>query len=367
MEPYWTKYSTYANERWIDRKLVDAFRDEFISMNPSYWVVACKMGRIYINDHQMVDPDYVVMAGDKIEHVIHQHEHPILSNSHIDIIENNDELLVIDKPPSIPVFPRGRHHRQSVMEIISTSYGIGNLRVLHGLSRIASGLCVFAKSIIAESKFRKYVEKNECHKEYICITDGVFPDGEIVCNQPIGTLIPSLGIHYISDTGKSVETRFRRLWTDGVVSAVRCVMGAGRTHQIRVHLQYLGFPIKGDRMYNSYVWGPNKGKNADYVKTHEKLCSDIEKEYKFSLWLERIDPGYEKRLEDLVNQEVSVEKDVSLEDRPNFDPICIYCHTMKLVVPDNYFMIYLHCIKFSAGDWIYSTTLPDWAKHPDEV
>ncbi len=59
-------------------------------------------------------------------------------------------------------------------------------------------------------------------------------------DKPIATLLPSMGIQCIRADGKPARTRFTRLATDGKVSVVRCVLETGRTHQIRVHLQFLG-------------------------------------------------------------------------------------------------------------------------------
>lgn len=64
--------------------------------------------------------------------------------------------------------------------------------------------------------------------------------GEIVCEQPIRNLVVTMGLHCVRSDGKYAKSTFTRLWTDGTNSVVSAVIETGRTHQIRVHLQYLG-------------------------------------------------------------------------------------------------------------------------------
>lgn len=68
----------------------------------------------------------------------------------------------------------------------------------------------------------------------------------------------------VDEQGKDSLTVFNRISTDGKTSLVSCQPKTGRTHQIRLHLQYLGHPIIDDALYNSYDFGPNKGKGGDY-------------------------------------------------------------------------------------------------------
>ncbi len=95
--------------------------------------------------------------------------------------------------------------------------------------------------------------------------------GIVSCDQPIEVLAHKIGICIVSPNGKSCTTIFERLNYNGKSSTVLCKPITGRMHQIRVHLQYLGFPIINDSFYNNYVFGPQKGKLGQFGKTREQV------------------------------------------------------------------------------------------------
>lgn len=90
-------------------------------------------------------------------------------------------------------------------------------------------------------------------------------------DQPIETISHKIGICIVSPKGKPSKTFFERLNYNGKSSTVLCKPMTGRMHQIRVHLQYLGYPIKNDNFYNSYSFGPSKGKGGDFGKSIDEV------------------------------------------------------------------------------------------------
>ncbi|KAK0396000.1 hypothetical protein QR680_001525 [Steinernema hermaphroditum] len=336
LKPYWTTYNSNAKGRWIGHKMVDVFQKEFLSQNVNYAEVACKLGRIFINGKQMTDPNYVFRNNDRILHIAHRHEHPVL-----------------DKPLLQCLFTRA----------VSTRTG---LRVLHRLDRTTSGILLFAKNYETDLRFKQTLKAGDWKKEYVAMVEGVFPEEDIICEEPIGTLVVTMGIQCVREDGKSAVSKFQRIWTDGKASVVRCNIETGRTHQIRVHLQYLGFPIIGDQLYNSDVWGPSKGKSADYGKPYDVLCKDISDAHRMSLWHETVDPDYEKRMTDMANDETVLpeSESLSLDERPAYDPVCLGCNVVKRLPTMDHFRLYLHCLRYETADWSFSTELPEWAEQP---
>ena len=94
-----------------------------------------------------------------------------------------------------------------------------------------------------------------------------------------------LYICQVSTHGKECRTEFERLSYNGVTSVVVCRPFTGRMHQIRVHLQYLGFPVMNDPLYNHVVFGPEKGKGGNIGKTDEALIADLISIHNAENWL----------------------------------------------------------------------------------
>ncbi|CAP36772.2 Protein CBG19546 [Caenorhabditis briggsae] len=363
LSPYWSCYRTRTKGRWIGRKMVEVFAGEFLSTNKHYAKVACKMGRIYVNGEQMTDVDYVMKNGDRVEHWVHRHEHPV-RDLPIRIISETDDLLVIEKPPSLPVHTCGQYAIHTVLGQLRENEEKTGLRVLHRLDRATSGVLLFAKNYETDLEFKTTLKQGEWSKEYVCKVDGVFPDEEQVCEQPIGPLVISMGIQCVRPDGKEAKSTFRKLWSDGTHSVVQVHIETGRTHQIRVHSQFLGYPIVGDQLYNSTVWGPTKGKNAEYQKGYDDLCEDVRNTHKSENWHEKPNPEFERRMENLASDSTDVTPEspgISSQERPEFDEICQKCNVESKKVPDSHFQLFLHCLKYETPKWCYKTDLPEWA------
>lgn len=94
---------------------------------------------------------------------------------------------------------------------------------------------------------------------------------EITVDQPIQKISHKIGLSIVDPAGKQSVTKFKKISFNGKTSLVHCFPRTGRMHQIRVHLQYLGFPIANDPLYNSFAYGPEKGKGGNYGKSKEEV------------------------------------------------------------------------------------------------
>uniref|UniRef100_A0A915EQT1 Pseudouridine synthase RsuA/RluA-like domain-containing protein n=1 Tax=Ditylenchus dipsaci TaxID=166011 RepID=A0A915EQT1_9BILA len=320
LDPYWSAFGCYAKGRWIGREVSEVFVTEFIGLNKYYPKAAIRMGRVFVNEKQMTDPNYKLRNNDRIIHlgiILADTERWLRDWSAED---NAQDYWLESVSQARQDHFWGTHFRQRP-------------KYRHGI--------------------QKAIEANKLKKEYICKVDGIFPDGDVECREPIGILSKSMGIQCIREDGKKSVSTFTRLYANESdnTSIVRVRIETGRTHQIRVHLQYLGYPIIGDKFYNDLVWGPEKGKSAAYGKSLEELQVAVQDRHTVSVWHENEDPEYEKHLEKISSnptqqpEQIDLEK-LCLDDLPLKDSICLGCHVTKRLPEVDYFGLKLHCWRY---------------------
>ncbi len=293
LEPYYFTYMTHCKERWIGRKILDVFSTEFRLYPRSYYVNALNEGRVSINN-EVASIDSVLHNGDLISHRMHRHEPPVTSQP-IRVIHEDKNYVVIDKPSGIPVHPTGRYRHNTVTFVLQKEHGI-KAHPCNRLDRLTSGLMLLGKNGKAADRMSRILRERRVSKEYIAKVIGEFPATEegIVVDKPLATIDPRLAFNAVDEEhGKPAKTYFKRISCDGETSIVLCKPLTGRTHQIRVHLQYLGHPIANDPLYSSpLIWGENLGKDAKFdLKDVTEKLSQVGKTRPASSWLHQKDDG----------------------------------------------------------------------------
>ncbi|KAG0708548.1 pseudouridine synthase [Suillus ampliporus] len=281
LAPYWYPYTTMAKERWLGREILEIVSTEFRDRSMEYYRYALDSGVTTING-KVAKPDTVVKNGDRIENVVHRHEPPVTSTP-VKIVLHDKErgFLIIDKPGSIPVHASGRYYRHSLVEILRNEFGFPKIYTINRLDRLTSGLMIVPLNAdLARSLSGEFVS-GLVRKEYVARSKGEFPAEEIICEEPLLTVDRQMGLNIVHPEGKvrgglysasgvfdglqSAKTIFNRLHYDSATntSVLRCRPMTGRSHQIRVHLQYLGHPIANDPVYSEErIWGPRLGKGG---------------------------------------------------------------------------------------------------------
>ncbi|KAL2022033.1 hypothetical protein VTK56DRAFT_6273 [Thermocarpiscus australiensis] len=390
VEPYFYTYNTWCKERWRGRQLVDIFESEFRDRPVEYYRAAMESGRVAVNG-KTVGPHYILKNGDLVSHTTHRHEPPVTAEP-IGIIHEDDDMVVINKPSGVPVHPAGRYNYNSVVEIMKAERGPGfEPRPCNRLDRLTSGIMFIAKNAKAAETLGSQILQRSVRKEYIARVIGRFPDGEVVCDQPILQISPKLGLNRVRASGKAARTVFKRLAyypsttttttsageptgaeqsgrasqtsadrrrADEGYSIVRCLPVTGRTHQIRVHLQFLGHPIQNDPIYaNQKVWGIDLGFNdADAVQnSDEDIITRLSRMGKdqvadaVAYHDEMVDEYYKKKAEKMSGE------------------VCPVCGTPLYTDPgDQELSLWLHSLRYedTEGAWSFASPLPAWALPP---
>ncbi|XP_078447420.1 pseudouridine synthase family protein isoform X2 [Wolffia australiana] len=335
VRPYYFEFISHVKNRWAGKTIVDVFADEFKGRPREYFVGAVKCGRIQV-DEQIVPVTYVVRSSQKVSHFLHRHEPPVLAFD-IPVLYEGSDILTVCKPSSVPVHPCGQYRKNTVIGILVAENGINPLFPVHRLDRLVSGLLIFARTANKADQLRQQIQAGLLHKEYVARVDGVFPDGELVIDANVYYNARE-GVSTIESKGKTAITKFTRISTNGLHSIVLCKPISGRTHQIRVHLQYTGHPIANDMLYLSScpINRSTQGMGADRAATSALSQSNM-------------------------SSQITGRDSTSTEDFL-IDPKCTHCPNLG---PTGYDVLeeglWLHCLRYSGPDWSYEAPYPDWA------
>lgn len=184
-----------------------------------------------------------VHAGEVITLQLDGGETSVAANPELsaDVVYEDEDVVVFNKPPFMPVHPSQRHHDDTLANLFAARYPGLPFRPINRLDRNTSGLCVCAKNQFAAAALSGSISK-----VYYAITDGT-PPGNTV-NAPIGRLGDSVIERCVTPDGKPAVTHFRKIAGERR-ALLRITLETGRTHQIRVHMSHIGFPLCGDDMY----------------------------------------------------------------------------------------------------------------------
>ena len=244
-----------------------------------------------------------------------------------------------------------------------------------------------AKYPKAAEKISRQIEARTVRKEYVARVQGDFPDGDVVCDMPILQISPKLGLNRVRANGKAARTVFRKLayyppaspgqqgdehasasnqqaqadlsWrTKQGYSIVRCLPVTGRTHQLRVHLQFLGHPIGNDPIYcNQRVWGANLGAHdADASQdSDEDIITRLARMGKSEVadavaYHDEMVDEYNKKKYEKMSGEFCETCQTPLYTDPGEQELCLWLHSLRY--------------EDAGGAWSFTSPLPDWALPP---
>ena len=218
-------------------------------------------GKILVNG-KVPKSSYKLVVGDvvQIEKVIPK-EVNIKPDEDIplDIIYEDDDILVINKQKGLVVHPGNGNPDGTLVNAIMAKCkeslsGIGGeIRpgIVHRIDKDTSGLLIVAKNDTAHINMSEQIKNHEVTKTYIALVRGVIKENNATINMPIGRSTKDRVKMAVSKTGKNAVTHFKVLDRFKAYTLIEVNIETGRTHQIRVHMSEIGYPLVGDGVYSN--------------------------------------------------------------------------------------------------------------------
>jgi len=217
-------------------------------------------GNILVNGKN-AKVSYKIQENDKISVEIPKPKQIELKaqNIPIEIIYEDSDIIVVNKPKGMVVHPANGNPDgtlvNAIMAICKDSLsGIGGeIRpgIVHRIDKDTSGLLIVAKNDNAHVKMSEQIKNHEVKKTYIALVRGVFKENEATIDMPIGRSTSDRKKMAVNKNGKNAITHIKVLKRFDKYTLLQVNIETGRTHQIRVHLSHIGYPIVGDYTYSN--------------------------------------------------------------------------------------------------------------------
>ena len=294
-------YTIQDEKGRLDKVLTEVF-SQFSRSQIQGWL---KDERVTVNE-EVTRANYKVKQGDKIE--INRPEPRVIEavaqDIPLDVIYEDDEVMVINKPQGMVVHPSAGHPDGTLVNALmnhsdklSTINDVIRPGIVHRIDKDTSGLLMVAKNDEAHLFLADQLKERKALRKYVALVHGVIPHDKGTITAPIGRSKDNRQKQAVVKDGKLAVTHFEVLERFSEFTLVECQLETGRTHQIRVHMNYIEFPIAGDPLY-----GPRKTLQGDGQFLHAKtLGFEHPKTHEVMTFSSDLPEVFNKTLEDLRN------------------------------------------------------------------
>jgi len=235
--------------------------DKYISDNTEYSreliTKMIKEGKILVNNKE-IKPSYKVKINDTIEidELFKVDNDIIPQKMDLEIVYEDEYLMVINKPSGLVVHPGNGNHDNTLVnglmfytDNLSDLGGTERVGIVHRLDKDTSGLMLVAKTNKVHELLSDDFKNKRIYREYYALLIGKFPSDTAHIDAPIGRSKTNFQKQEVRSDGKEARTNLKVLKRYKDYTLVSLVLETGRTHQIRVHMSYIGYPIFNDPVY----------------------------------------------------------------------------------------------------------------------
>lgn len=248
----------------IPQEAVGTRIDKFISDNIAELTRSSIQGMIFRGNvlvgGETVQKNYKLRAGDLIEVSVPEPQplNASAENIPLNIIYEDNDLLVVNKPKGMVVHPAHGNYSGTLVNALlyhcggslSGINGVIRPGIVHRIDKNTSGLLIVAKNDAAHVKLSEQIKAHSFTREYEAVAVGFFRDNEGTIDAPIGRHHTDRKKMCVTqENSKNAVTHYTVIKQYGGYAYVRLRLETGRTHQIRVHLAYIGHPVLGDDVY----------------------------------------------------------------------------------------------------------------------
>lgn len=226
-------------------------------------------------DGKVVKANYKVNAGDKVLIEIPEPEELDLvpENLDLEIVYEDEDVVIVNKPQGMVVHPSAGHPNGTLVngllyqiKNLSTINDVVRPGIVHRIDKDTSGLLMVAKNDRAHEALAKQLKDKTSLRKYVALVHGEIPHEKGRIEAPIGRSKVNRKMQAVIEDGKPAVTHFEVLKRFEGFTLIELQLETGRTHQIRVHMQYIGYPVAGDPLY-----GPKKTLKGNGQFLHAKL------------------------------------------------------------------------------------------------
>ncbi|KEQ27251.1 RluA family pseudouridine synthase [Paenibacillus tyrfis] len=258
----WTAEPEDAGER-IDKFITEALEEEVSRTQVQQWI---KDGCVKVGG-RAVKPNYKLSEGDAMTLVMPEPEELVLTAEPIplDVVYEDSDVIVVNKPRGMVVHPAPGHYSGTLVNALlyhckdlSGINGVVRPGIVHRIDKDTSGLLMAAKNDLAHSGLAAQLKAHTVNRKYFALVHGNVPHENGTVDAPIGRDPKDRKLYTVTErNSKHAVTHFLVVERFGDYTLLELKLETGRTHQIRVHMKFIGHPLVGDPAY-----GPSKSKGV---------------------------------------------------------------------------------------------------------